>query len=174
MQVWVDTCVVGCEALHKCTSRQTAPAAIGRTTTASRAAHLSGFRRRGQTRFRSPKQSCLKRRRRPPSRSSARQLTTLRPAHVSIQRGDARLRKERSEWANPLKITNTCSRQDCIRSFKEHMRKQPELLARQPKLREKILVCHCDDNQALHADVLRSSFLRESPATRQIDVRRCL
>ena len=94
--------------------------------------------------------------RRPPSRRSARQLTTLRPAHVSIQRGDARLRKERSEWANPLKITNTCSRQDCIRSFKEHMRKQLELLARQPKLREKILVCHCDDNQALHADVLRS------------------
>ena len=49
--------------------------------------------------------------RRPPSRRSTRQETTLRPAHVLI---GSRVRQEWSDWANPFKLTNTCSPEDCV------------------------------------------------------------
>ena len=91
---------------------------------------------------------------RPPSRRSAKHDAQAWPCVHGP--GHAHLRQKHSEWANALKITNRCLREDFVRSFNGYILKHPELLAQPPKLCEKVLVCHCDKNQACHPDVLRN------------------
>jgi hypothetical protein len=59
-------------------------------------------------------------------------------------------------WANPFKITDTCSREECIRKFEVYIREkiereklQGELLS----LKGKVLGCWCKP-EGCHGDVL--------------------
>ena len=59
---------------------------------------------------------------------------------------------ETSPWANPFSVTKW-GRQGAINRYEEKLLSRPELLARLPELKGKILACWCKP-KACHGDVL--------------------
>jgi hypothetical protein len=58
-----------------------------------------------------------------------------------------------SEWGNKFVIGKDGTREEVITKYEEWIKTQPELLAKLPELRGKVLGCWCAP-QACHGDVL--------------------
>lgn len=58
-----------------------------------------------------------------------------------------------SRWGNPYTIGKDGDREAVIRKYREYLLANPELMARLPELRGKVLGCWCFP-KACHADVL--------------------
>jgi len=58
-----------------------------------------------------------------------------------------------SKWGNPFKIGRDGNRQEVIEKYRKWIVKQPDLMAEIPRLRGKVLGCHCKP-LACHGDVL--------------------
>lgn len=58
-----------------------------------------------------------------------------------------------SIWGNPFKMRSEADRDKVISQYEKWIIEQPELLARLPELRGKVLGCWCSP-RACHADVL--------------------
>ena len=67
------------------------------------------------------------------------------PFTTYIGRAVHRRGYERSIWANPYPISATCSREDSIYRYRAYILGRPELLARLPELRGKVLGCWCKE-----------------------------
>ena len=58
-----------------------------------------------------------------------------------------------SIWGNPFEIGKDGTREEVIAKYKEYILAKPELLARLPELKDKILGCYCKPKPC-HGDVL--------------------
>lgn len=56
-------------------------------------------------------------------------------------------------WGNPYEIGKDGTREEVIAKYEAHLLSSPELMARLPELRGKVLGCWCAP-QACHGDVL--------------------
>lgn len=73
---------------------------------------------------------------------------------------------EHSEWANPFSVVEL-GREAAIEHYEEYIRNRPDLLAKIPELRGKLLACVCRDldhpNGAYcHGDILVKLYLEWS------------
>jgi hypothetical protein len=67
---------------------------------------------------------------------------------------DLAVRIDRSgDWGNPYKIGTDGTRDEVITKFRRHFEKNPELMARLPELKGKVLICWCCPEEC-HGDVL--------------------
>jgi hypothetical protein len=57
-------------------------------------------------------------------------------------------------WGNPWVIGQHGTREEVIARYEGYIRARPDLLARLPELRGKVLGCWCGPNQPCHGDVL--------------------
>lgn len=72
-----------------------------------------------------------------------------------------------SVWGNPFKVGRDGSRAEVIARYEEWLRRTPQLMARLPELRGKILACHCWPLPC-HADVL-ARLADEAPMLEEND-----
>jgi hypothetical protein len=57
-------------------------------------------------------------------------------------------------WGNPWVIGQHGTREEVIARYETYIRARPDLLARLPELRGKVLGCWCGPQQPCHGDVL--------------------
>lgn len=72
---------------------------------------------------------------------------------VYIGRANPRSGMKASPWANPFKIGKDGTRKEVMAKHREWLKEQPELLARLPELKGKILGCWCAPEEC-HGDLL--------------------
>lgn len=72
--------------------------------------------------------------------------------HCKRQRYDVYIGRP-SEWGNPFVIGPHGDRTEVIRKYEEYLRGRPDLMAKLPELKGKVLGCWCSP-QACHGDVL--------------------
>ena len=75
------------------------------------------------------------------------------PYDVYIGRANRRYGLPQSPWANPYKIGRDGSREEVIARYEDYIRGRPDLLARLPELRGRVLACWCAP-EPCHGDVL--------------------
>ena len=72
---------------------------------------------------------------------------------VYIGRGVPRSGLKASVWGNPFKLGKDGTREEIMAKFREWLPTQPELMARLPELKGKVLGCWCA-LEACHGDIL--------------------
>ena len=70
-----------------------------------------------------------------------------------IGRQNPRYGLKRSKWANPFKIGQDGTREECLEKYRHHILSSPDLLAALPELDGMVLACWCAP-EACHGDVL--------------------
>lgn len=78
---------------------------------------------------------------------------------LRVQKGQAGYdvditRSRNGPWGNPFIIGVHGTRAEVIAQYAEWLPRQPELMARLPELRGKVLGCACRADQKCHGDVL--------------------
>jgi len=58
-----------------------------------------------------------------------------------------------SKWGNPFRITKNCSREECLKKYKEYILNNPKLLSELIELKGKVLGCSCKP-MPCHGDIL--------------------
>lgn len=58
-----------------------------------------------------------------------------------------------SMWGNPFKISDGYTREECIEKYRDYVLSSPELMARLPELKGKVLGCWCKPLPC-HGDIL--------------------
>ena len=81
-------------------------------------------------------------------------LDELAPHHLYVGRRHEPRGLDESDWANPFRVRDCESRIQCLRLFRGYVVHHPSLPDRLSELENRVLVCHCSDDQACHADVL--------------------
>jgi hypothetical protein len=75
------------------------------------------------------------------------------PYDVYIGRANRSYHLDESPWANPFAVRRESDRLEAIAQFERWLHEQPELMARLPELRGKVLGCWCAPKPC-HGDVL--------------------
>jgi hypothetical protein len=76
------------------------------------------------------------------------------PYDVYIGRRNERRGLPESVWHNPYREGRDGTRAEVIAKFRAYLMGRPDLLARLPELRGKVLGCYCRPRHACHGDVL--------------------
>lgn len=87
---------------------------------------------------------------------SVRRVVNVRsgePYDVYVGRANKRYGLPQSPWANPFKVGPDGERWEVINRYVDWIHQQPDLMARLPELRGKVLGCWCAPAEC-HADVL--------------------
>ena len=95
------------------------------------------------------------------TRQQASRISLLSPTSVWIGRESRRLHVPSSKWCNPYKVS-AWGRNTCISKFQDMIVNNADLLKDIGELSGRTLACACRPDQACHADVLISEFLKQS------------
>jgi hypothetical protein len=77
----------------------------------------------------------------------------VRKAPFDVYCGRAFLEFDESIWHNPFKVEPYCGRKCVIEKFRQYLLNSPELMARLPELKDKVLGCWCKPKDC-HCDVI--------------------
>ena len=66
-----------------------------------------------------------------------------------------------SPWANPFKLKDCSSIDECLGRFRTYLYSCQALLRRLPELANRRLVCHCLPGSPCHGDILKEAFIEQ-------------
>lgn len=62
--------------------------------------------------------------------------------------------KEDSKWGNPFKVGKHGTIEQVLEEYETYIRSQQDLMDSLTELKDKILICWCNDDSPCHADIL--------------------
>jgi hypothetical protein len=75
--------------------------------------------------------------------------------YIGSENAEADPPRQRSDWANPYRIGQEASTAgQAVKLYEQYLLGSPDLMARLPELKDKILGCWCPAGAPCHADVL--------------------
>lgn len=77
----------------------------------------------------------------------------VRKAQFDVYCGRAIAEFDESIWHNPFRVELGCGRKCVIEKFRQHLLSSPDLMAKLPELKDKVLGCWCKP-KACHCDVI--------------------
>ena len=86
-------------------------------------------------------------------RECVRDVKKLQRRHVYIGRGASHFGYARSMWANPFQ-TKRFGLEGALARFDKMLHDSPNLLSKLDQLHDKVLLCHCANNEPCHGDNL--------------------